>query len=113
MKLLASTGDNILSSESSAEEVDVIPESSVQSDEINPFLCEYITKYKNVFLEDVMKKLDEEGLLLHFMAFMEMISTGQLSVVNMAVLLAMEISLLFTLSSTTQMCYRSDTCLFW
>ena len=60
-----------------------------------------------------MKKFNDEGLLSHFMAFMEMISTGQLSVVNMAVLLAMEISLLHTLKSTTQMHYRSDTCLFW
>ena len=47
------------------------------------------------------------------MAFMEMISSGQLSVVNMAVLLAMEMALIFTLTSTTQMRYRCDTSLFW
>ena len=42
-----------------------------------------------------------------------MISSGQLSVVNMAVLLAMEMALLFSLLSTTQMQYRNDTSLFW
>ena len=61
----------------------------------------------------MIKKFDQQGLLLHFMAFMEMISSGQLSVVNMAVLLAMEMAVLFTLTSTTQMCYRNDTSLFW
>ena len=113
VKLLASTGDNILSSDSDREEVDVVSDGSVQSDEINPFLRECITKCKNVFMEDVMKKFDDEGLLSHLMAFMEMISTGQLLVLNMAVLLAIEISLLHTLKSAIQMRYRSDTCLFW
>ena len=47
------------------------------------------------------------------MAFMEMISSGQLSGVNMAVLLAMEMALIFTLTSTMQMRYRHDTSLFW
>ena len=80
---------------------------------VSPFVQDCIQKCKDVFIEDVVKNFDKEGLLLHFMAFMQMISSGQLSVVNMAVLLSMEMALLFSLISTTQMRYRSDTSLFW
>ena len=80
---------------------------------VSPFVQDCIQKCKDVFIEDVVKNFDKEGLLLHFMAFMQMISSGQLSVVNMAVLLSMEMALLFSLVSTTQMRYRSDTSLFW
>ena len=106
----APTIPNDNSSESSEEPVDVVSE---QSNEVSPFVCDCIEKCKNIFLEDVIKNFDKEGLLLHFMAFMEMISSGQLSVVNMAVLLAMEMALIFTLTSTKQMRYRNDTALFW
>ena len=101
-------------SESSSETVDVDVESQISDEvELNPFLQDCINKCKDIFLEDVIKNFDKEGLLLHFMAFMEMIPSGQLSVVNMAVLLAMEMALLFSLASTTQIRYRNDTCLFW
>ena len=86
---------------------------SKPSDKVSPFVRDCIEKCKNIFLEDVIKNFDKEGLLLHFMAFMEMILSGQLLVVNMAVLLAMEMALIFTLTSTTQMRYRNDTSLFW
>ena len=80
---------------------------------MSPYVHDCINKCKDIFLEDVIKNFDKEGLLLHFMAFMQMIASGQLSVVNMAVFLAMEMALLFTLTSTTQMRYRKDTSLFW
>ena len=113
-KLLASTVENRSSSKSSSEDetLDVVSEVLADS-EPSQFIQECINKCKNVFLEDVIKNFDKEGLLLHFMAFMEMISSGQLSVVNMAVLLAMEMALIFTLTSTMQMRYRRDTSLFW
>ena len=68
---------------------------------------------RNELISAVIDLFDKEGLLIHFMAFMNMISTGQLSIVNMAVLLSMEVALLFSLATTTQMRYREDTSLFW
>ena len=113
-KLQAHTVENRSSSETSSEDetLDVVSEVSADSESAQ-FVWECINQCKNVFLEDVIKNFDKEGLLLHFMAFMEMISSGQLSVVNMAVLLAMEMALIFTLTSMTQMRYRHDTSLFW
>ena len=64
-------------------------------------------------IREVIESFDKEGLLIHFMAFMNMIANGQLSVVNMSVLLCMELALLFSLASTMQMRYREDTALFW
>ena len=104
-KLQACTIQNRSSSETSSEDetLDVVSEVSADS-EPRQFIWECINQCKNVFLEDVIKNFDKEGLLLHFMTFMfEMISSGQLSVVNMAVLLAMEMTLIFTLTSTMQM----------
>ena len=68
---------------------------------------------QNELISAVIDQFDKEGLLIHFMAFMNMISTGQLSIVNMAVLLSMEVVLLFSLATTMQMRYREDTSLFW
>ena len=70
-------------------------------------------KCTNELIKPVLQNFDKEGLLIHFMAFMSMIANGQLSVANMAVLLCMEVGLLFSLASTTQMRYREDTSLFW
>ena len=67
----------------------------------------------NDLIKPVLENFDREGLLIHFMAFMSMIANGQLSVANMAVLLCMEVGLLFSLASTTQIRYREDTSLFW
>ena len=66
----------------------------------------------NDLIHKVVENFDREGLLIHFMSFMSLIASGQLSVVNMAVLLSMEVALLFSLASTTQMRYRVDTSLF-
>ena len=68
---------------------------------------------KDRLIETVIENFDKEGLLVHFMAFMNMICTGQLSVMNIAVLLSMEVALLLSLASTTQMRYRNETALFW
>ena len=113
-KLQAHTVENRSSSETSSEDesLDVVSEVLADSESAQ-FVWECINQCKNVFLEDVIKNFDKEGLLLHYMAFMEMISSGQLSVVNMVVLLAMEVALIFTLISTMQMRYRHDTSLFW
>ena len=97
---------------SDSEEINVTSDDEAVP-RVSPFVQDCIQKCKDVFIEDVVKNFDKEGLLLHFMAFMQMISSGQLSVVNMAVLLSMEMALLFPLVSTTQMRYRSDTSLFW
>ena len=70
-------------------------------------------KCTNELIKPVLQNFDKEGLLIHFMAFMRIIANGQLSVANMTVLLCMEVGLLFSLPSTTQMRYREDTSLFW
>ena len=100
-------------SEDISIDVNVDGLSEESNEDVGPFVRDCIDKCKEFLVEDVIKKFDKEGLLLHFMAFMQMISSGQLSVVNMAVLLAMEMALLFSLLSTTQMRYRNDTSLFW
>ena len=81
LDLLAPTIDHISSSESSSETVDVESHISDKA-ELNPFLHDCINKCKDVFLEDVIKNFDKEGLLLHFMAFMEIISSGQLNLLS-------------------------------
>ena len=104
--LLAASGSNIDGSENNSEDVDV-ESNLLQVDDITPYVWECLNTYKNSLLENDFKRFEQEGLLFHFMAFMEMISSGQLSVVNMAVLLVMEMAVLFTLTSTTQMRYRN------
>ena len=53
----------------------------------------YLERCKNICRNEltlaVIDQFDKEGLLIHFMAFMNMISTAQLSIVNKAVLLSM------------------------
>ena len=72
-----------------------------------------LDKCTNELIKPVLQNFDKEGLLIHFMVFMSMIANGQLSIANMAVLLCMEVGLLFSLASTAQMRYREDTSLFW
>ena len=98
---------------SDSKEINVTSDDETVPRVVSPFVQDCIQKCKEVFIEDVVKNFDKEGLLLHFMAFMQMISLGQLSVVNMAVLLSMEMALLFSLVSTMQMRYHNDTSLFW
>ena len=79
----------------------------------NTYFQNCLDKCTNQFIKPVLQNFDKEGLLIHFMAFMSMIANGQLSVANMDVLLCMEVGLLFSLASTTQMRYGEDTSLFW
>ena len=79
----------------------------------NTYFQNCLDKCTNELIKPVLQNFDKEGLLIHFMEFMSMIANGQLSVANMAVLLCMELGLLFSLVSTTQMRYREDTSLFW
>ena len=58
-------------------------------------------------------KMNEEQLLPHFMAFVNGITDGTISVSNIAILLALEYSYLMSLSNTTRMRYRDETCKFW
>ena len=112
VQLLAASGTNIDGSENDSEDVDVGSQ-FLEVDDITPYVWKCINTCKNSLLENVIKRFEQEGLLFHFMAFIEMISSGQLSVINMAVLLVMEMAVLFTLTNTTQMHYRNDTSLFW
>ena len=96
-----------------SEEITVTDESSNNSNSTLTYLQRSIQECKDTLIEQVIGKFDKEHLLIHFMAFMNMIATGQLSVVNMSVLLSMELALLLSLASTTQMCYRDESALFW
>ena len=77
------------------------------------YLENCLDKCTNELIKPVSENFDKEGLLIHFMAFMSMIANGQLSVASIAILLCMELGLLFSLASTTQIRYREDTSLFW
>ena len=75
--LEAATGANTLSeSEDISIDVDVDGLSEESNEDIGPFVCDCIDKCKEFLVEDVIKKFDKEGLLLHFMAFMQMISSS-------------------------------------
>ena len=67
----------------------------------NTYLENWLQKCTNELIKPVLENFNKEGLLIHYMAFMSMIVNGQLSVANMAVLLCMELGLLFSLASTT------------
>ena len=95
------------------EEISVTQESNSNSEAPLSFLQRSIQQCKETLIEQVIGKFDKENLLIHFMSFMNMIANGQLSVVNMSVLLSMELALLLSLASTTQMRYRDETALFW
>ena len=104
----ANAADNSVS-----EEISVTHESNINSEAPLSFLQRSIQQCKDTLIEQVIGKFDKENLLIHFMSFMNMIANGQLSVVNMSVLLSMELALLLSLASTTQMRYRDETALFW
>ena len=64
-------------------------------------------------MDNVLQKFEDEGLLRHFMLFLEGIASDQLATSNISILLTMEMAMLQSLNTTTQMRYRNDTCLFW
>ena len=64
-------------------------------------------------LTKVLRKCEQKGVTHHFMALITQIASGTFPVTNMAFLLSLEVALLHSLQNSTQMCYRSDTSLFW
>ena len=64
-------------------------------------------------VKSVLRKCEKKGLTRHFMALMEGLANGKLSVTNMPFLLALEFALLQSLENSTQMRYREDMTLFW
>ena len=57
--------------------------------------------------------MNEENLLQQFMAFVDGICSGTISVSNFSILLCLEYCYLMSLNTTTQMHYRDETCKFW
>ena len=96
-----------------SQDINGSPEIINNSETSLTFVEKCIQQCKDTLIEKVIGEFNKEDLLIHFMAFMNLIATGQLSVVNMAVLLSLELALLLSLASTTQMRYREDTALFW
>ena len=96
-----------------SEEVSITHDLNSNADVPLSFVQRSIQQCKDTLIEQVIGKFNKENLLIHFMSFMNMIANGQLSVINMSVLLSMELALLLSLASTTQMRYRDETALFW
>ena len=67
----------------------------------------------NPTMDNLLRKMDEEQLLPHFMAFVNGICDGTISVCNISILLALEYCYLMSLINTTKMRYREETCKFW
>ena len=64
-------------------------------------------------IPELLQKFHDEGLLRHFMAFLRLTASGTIPATQISTLLNLEMSMLHSLQSTTQMRYRADTCLFW
>lgn len=64
-------------------------------------------------IAQAMTNMDRKGLLLHFVAFICSIANGTLSPDNIAVMLALERSLLNSHANTTSMRYLQETKQFW
>ena len=80
----------------------------------NSYLDESCRKLgNNNIINLLLRKMNEEHLLSHFMAFVDGIVNESISVSNISILLAMEYSYLMSLGTTTQMRYREETCKFW
>ena len=78
----------------------------------------YLESFQNLLrnhpiINLLLIKMNEEQLLPHFMAFVNGITDGTISVSNIAILLALEYSYLMSLSNTTRMRYCDETCKFW
>ena len=68
---------------------------------------------QNNLISVLLKKFQEFDLLIHFMAFVHGICSGIIEPENISILLAMEYCYLMSLTNTTAMRYREDTCKFW
>lgn len=73
--------------------------------------------YNDIVNSDVLRKcidaFRKEDVLIHFVTFLTLIASGQLSVTNIAVLCCLERALLQSMRTTTSMRYRQDTAKFW
>ena len=67
----------------------------------------------NNLIKTLLQKMNEENLLQHFMAFVDGICSGIISVSNISILLCLEYCYLMSLNTTTQIRYRDETCKFW
>ena len=68
---------------------------------------------QNNLIPQMLRKFQECNLLTHFMAFVHGICGGIVKPKNISILLAIEYCYLISLSNTTAMRYREDTCKFW
>ena len=68
---------------------------------------------QNNLLRRLLRKFQEADLLTHFMAFVNGICADVIKATNISILLAMEYCYMMSLSNTTKMRYRIDTCKFW
>ena len=68
---------------------------------------------QNNLIPQMLRKFQECDLLTHFMAFEHGICGGIVKPKNISILLAMKYCYLMSLSNTTAMRYREDTCKFW
>ena len=68
---------------------------------------------QNNLIGQMLRKFQECDLLSHFMAFVHGICGGIIKPKNISIRLAMEYCYLMSLSNTTSMRYREDTCKFW
>ena len=59
----------------------------------------------NNLMKTLLQKMNEENLLQHFMAFVDGICRGTISVSNISILLCLEYCYLMSLNTTTQMRY--------
>ena len=64
----------------------------------------------NNLIKTLLQKMNEENLLQHFMAFVDGICSGIISVSNILILLCLEYCYLMSLNTTMQMRYRDETC---
>ena len=64
-------------------------------------------------VQNAMRQFASQGMLHHFIAFLQGLSNGNIQANNISIQLAMEYSLLQSLNNSTQMRYRHSTCQFW
>ena len=76
------------------------------------YRCQDEFQHKNLVMK-LLQKFQSSDLLGHFMAFVHGICSGVVKLTNISILLALEYCYLMSLSNTTLMRYREDTCKFW
>ena len=64
-------------------------------------------------VQNAMHQFASQGMLHHFIAFLQGLSDENVQANNISIQLAMEYSLLQSLNNSTQMRYRHSTCQFW